>query len=144
VISVAKPAIDVEIAGHSVQVSNPDKVYFPARGETKLDLVHSYLAVSEGALRGVDERPAVLKRFPDGTLGDPNFCETVPEKRPDRLETVRVSFPSGRSADELCPVDAAHLVWTVNLGCLDRNPWRVRRDDVAYSLEPLLELAAAS
>ena len=92
-ISVPTPAIDVEIAGRTVRVSNPDKVYFPARGETKLDLVHYYLAVSDGALRGVFERPTVLKRFPDGALGEPFFQKRVPPKRPDWLETVLVTFP---------------------------------------------------
>ena len=118
----------------------PDKVYFPARGETKLDLVHYYLAVSDGALRGVFERPTVLKRFPDGALGEPFFQKRVPAKRPDWLETVLVTFPSGRSADELCPVDAAHLVWAVNLGCLDLNPWPVRRDDVDHPDELRVDL----
>ena len=139
-ISVPTPAIEVEVAGRTVRVSNPDKVYFPARGETKLDLVHYYLAVSEGALRGVFERPTVLKRFPDGALGEPFFQKRVPAKRPDWLETVLVTFPSGRSADELCPVDAAHLVWAVNLGCLDLNPWPVRRDDVDHPDELRVDL----
>ena len=96
--------------------------------------------MSDGALRGVFERPTVLKRFPDGALGEPFFQKRVPQKRPDWLETVRVTFPSGRSADELCPVDAAHLVWAVNLGCLDLNPWPVRRDDVDHPDELRVDL----
>ena len=106
---MATPAVEVEVDGIAVRVSNPDKVFFPTRGETKLDLVNYYLAVGEGALRGVFERPTVLKRFPDGALGEPFFQKRVPEKRPEWLETVRVTFPSGRSADELCPVDLAHI-----------------------------------
>ena len=137
---MATPAVEVEVDGIPVRVSNPDKVFFPARGETKLDLVHYYLAVGEGALRGVYERPTVLKRFPDGALGEPFFQKRVPEKRPDWLETVTVSFPSGRSADELCPVNVAHLVWAVNLGCLDLNPWPVRRGDVDHPDELRVDL----
>ena len=127
---MATPAVEIDVDGTPVRVSNPDKVYFPARGDTKLDLVNYYLAVGPGALRGVFERPTVLKRFPDGALGEPFFQKRVPEKRPEWLETVRVHFPSGRSADELCPVDVAHIIWAVNLGCLDLNPWPVRRTDV--------------
>jgi len=137
---MATPAVEVEVDGIPVRVSNPDKVFFPARGETKLDLVHYYLAVGEGALRGVYERPTVLKRFPDGALGEPFFQKRVPEKRPEWLETVTVSFPSGRSADELCPVNVAHLVWAVNLGCLDLNPWPVRRGDVDHPDELRVDL----
>ena len=137
---MATPAVEVEVDGIPVRVSNPDKVFFPARGETKLDLVHYYLAVGEGALRGVYERPTVLKRFPDGALGEPFFQKRVPEKRPEWLETVTVSFPSGRSADELCPVNVAHLVWAMNLGCLDLNPWPVRRGDVDHPDELRVDL----
>ncbi|MDQ1429907.1 MAG: hypothetical protein QOF40_509 [Actinomycetota bacterium] len=137
---MATPAVEVEVDGIPVRVSNPDKVYFPARGETKLDLVQYYLAVGEAALRGVYERPTVLKRFPDGALGEPFFQKRVPEKRPDWLETVTVSFPSGRSADELCPVNVAHIVWAVNLGCLDLNPWPVRRGDVDHPDELRVDL----
>jgi len=127
---MASPFTEVEAAGHTVRVSNPEKVFFPARGETKLDLVRYYLAVGDGALRGVFERPTVMKRYPNGATGDFFFQKRVPASHPDWLETVRVSFPSGRSADELCPVDVAHIAWAVNLGCLDLNPWPVRRRDV--------------
>jgi DNA ligase D len=137
---MATPAVELEADGRTVRLSNPDKVFFPARGETKLDLARYYLAVGEGALRGVYERPTVLKRFPDGALGEPFFQKRVPEKRPEWLETVRVTFPSGRSADELCPVDVAHLVWAVNLGCLDLNPWAVRRTDVDHPDELRVDL----
>jgi DNA ligase D len=134
------PAVELDVAGRAVRVTNPDKVFFPARGETKLDLAEYYLAVGDGALRGVFERPTVLKRFPDGALGEPFFQKRVPEKRPEWLETVRVTFPSGRSADELCPVDVAHLIWAVNLGCLDLNPWAVRRADVDHPDELRVDL----
>jgi DNA ligase D len=124
------PAVEIEVDGREVRVSNPDKVFFPARGETKLDLVQYYLAVGDGALRGVARRPTVLKRYPDGATGEPFFQKRVPKGAPVWLDTVRVTFPSGRHADELCPTDVAHIVWAVNLGCLDLNPWAVRRDDV--------------
>ncbi len=134
------PFTELEAAGRSVRITNPDKVFFPARGETKLDLARYYLAVGDGALRGVFERPTVLKRYPDGATGKPFFQKRVPEKRPEWLETVRVTFPSGRTADELCPVDVAHLLWAVNLGCLDLNPWAVRRGDVDHPDELRVDL----
>lgn len=131
---------ELDVEGRTVRLSNPSKVFFPARGETKLDLAEYYLAVGEGALRGVYERPTVLKRYPDGATGEPFFQKRVPEKRPEWLETVRVTFPSGRWADELCPVDVAHLLWAVNLGCLDLNPWAVRREDVDHPDELRVDL----
>ena len=124
------PAVEIEVAGREVRVSNPDKVFFPARGETKLDLVKYYLAVGDGALRGEFQRATVLKRYPDGATGEPFFQKRVPPSSPIWLDTVRVTFPSGRHADELCPTDVAHIIWAVNLGCLDLNPWAVRRADV--------------
>src|SRR6478736_1004422 len=126
----ASPFVELEVSGHTVKVTNPDKVFFPARGETKLDLARYYVAVGEGALRGVRERPTVLKRYPNGATEEPFFQKRVPPQRPEWIETVRVAFPSGRHADELCPVDVAHVIWAANLGCLDLNPWAVRRADV--------------
>jgi DNA ligase D len=137
---VPSPFTELEVAGRTVKVTNPDKVFFPARGETKLDLAQYYLAVGDGALRGVLERPTVLKRYPDGSTGKPFFQKRVPDKRPDWLETVQVTFPSGRVADELCPVDVAHLIWAVNLGCLDLNPWQVRRRDLDHPDELRVDL----
>ncbi len=131
----------VEIDGRQVRVTNPAKVFFSARGETKFDLVEYYLAVGEGALRGVYERPTVLKRFPNGAEGEFFYQKRAPVKgRPDWLQTVTVDFPSGRSAEELCPVDIAHLVYAVNLGCLDLNPWPVRRGDVDHPDELRIDL----
>jgi DNA ligase D-like protein (predicted polymerase) len=137
---VATEYTELDVEGRTVRLSNPSKVFFPARGETKLDLAEYYLAVGEGALRGVYERPTVLKRYPDGATGEPFFQKRVPEKRPEWLETVRVTFPSGRWADELCPVDVAHLIWAVNLGCLDLNPCAVRREDVDHPDELRVDL----
>jgi DNA ligase D len=133
------PAV-IEVDGIEVTVSHPDKVYFSARGETKLDLVEYYRSVGSGALRGVYERPTVLKRYPGGAASEPFFQKRVPASRPSWLETVRVTFPSGRDAEELCPVNVAHLVWAVNLGCLDLNPWPVRRGDLDHPDELRIDL----
>ena len=103
----ASPFVELDVSGHTVKVTNSDKVFFPARGETKLDLARYFVAVGEGALRGVRERPTVLKRYPNGATEEPFFQKRVPPQRPEWIETVRVSFPSGRHADELCPVDVA-------------------------------------
>jgi DNA ligase D len=130
----------VEVSGHTLAISNPEKVFFSARGETKLDLVKYYLVVGEGALVGVRERPTVLKRFPNGAEGEFFFQKRVPEKRPEWLETVTIRFPSGRSAEELCPIDVAHIIWAVNLGCLELNPWPVRRRDVDHPDELRVDL----
>jgi DNA ligase D len=137
---VATVHTEVEADGRKVRISNPDKVFFPARGETKLDLVRYYLAVGAGALRGVRERPTVLKRYPNGAAGEFFYQKRVPSPLPEWLETVTVTFPSGRSATELCPIDVAHLVWAANLGCLDLNPWAVRRSDVDHPDELRVDL----
>lgn len=137
---MASPFTLVEVAGREVKVTNPAKVYFPAHGETKLDLVEHYLLVGEGALRGVFRRPTVLKRFPDGAMGEMFFQKRVPAKRPDWLQTATVAFPSGRTAEELCPSDLAHLIWAVNLGCLDMNPWAVRKWDLDHPDELRVDL----
>jgi DNA ligase D len=137
---MAKETAEVEVDGRRVSVTNPSKVFFSARGETKLDLVHYYLAVGEGALRGVYERPTVLKRYPDGAEGEFFYQKRVPASRPDWLETVTVAFPSGRTAEELCPTEVAHLVWAANAGCLDLNPWAVRRADLDHPDELRVDL----
>ena len=134
------PSEELEVAGHTVTISNPDKVFFPARGETKLDLARYYVGVGPGALLGVLRRPTVLKRFPNGATGEFFFQKRVPEGRPPWLSTVTVAFPSGREAEELCPIDVAHLVWAVNLGCLDLNPWPVRSEDLDHPDELRVDL----
>jgi bifunctional non-homologous end joining protein LigD len=120
----------LELNGHEVKVSNPDKIFFPEIGVTKLDLVNYYLAVAPGAIRGVYDRPTSLKRFPNGAGGDFFFQKRVPTPRPEWIQTAIVRFPSGRSAEFLTIVDEAHLVWAINLGCIDLNPWPVRRTDL--------------
>ena len=104
----------------------PDKVFFPVAGYTKLDLVNYYLAVADGALRGVMRRPMVLKRFVNGADKEPFFQKRAPDNAAAGIETAHITFPSGRTADLAVCDDAADLAWVVNLGCLDLNPWPVR------------------
>src|SRR5260370_24318286 len=122
----------VEAAGREVVITNPQKVFFPRAGHTKLDLVKYYAAVAEGALRGIAARPIVLKRYVDGAEGEPFFQKRAPEQHPDWVETVELRFPSGRSARELVVRDAAQLLWIVNLGCIDLNPHPVRAADLDH------------
>jgi bifunctional non-homologous end joining protein LigD len=130
----------LEVCGHSVRISKPEKVFFPARGHTKLDLARYYLECEEAVLRGLRERPTVLKRWVDGVQGDPFFQKRVPQGAPEWLQTATVTFPSGRHARELVPNDAAHLLWGVNLGVIDWNPWAVRRADLDHPDELRVDL----
>jgi DNA ligase D-like protein (predicted polymerase) len=130
----------LEIAGHEVTVSNPDKLYFPKAGHTKLDLVKYYVAVAEGALRGVRDRPMALKRFVDGAEGQFFFQKRAPDKLPAWVTTAQLTFPSGRVADEVVLHDAAGLAWVANLGCIDLNPHPVRADDLDHPDELRVDL----
>jgi bifunctional non-homologous end joining protein LigD len=130
----------VEVAGRQVPVSNPGKVYFPQTGHTKLDLVRYYLAVADGALRGVAGRPMVLKRFVNGADQEAFFQKRAPSTRPDWIETVELSFPSGRTAEEVVLRDAAGLAWVANLGCIDLNPHPVRASDLDHPDELRVDL----
>jgi DNA ligase D-like protein (predicted polymerase) len=122
----------VHADGRAVHVTNPTKVFFPDLGVTKIDLVRYYLAVAPGALVGCRDRPTMLKRHPNGVGGDFFYQKRVPRHRPEWIETVTVNFPSGRSAEFLSVRDSAHLAWAINLGCIDLNPWPVRRSDVDH------------
>lgn len=127
----AGSAVQVQAGGRDVRVSSPDKVYFPERGFTKLDVVNYYLAVGEGILRALRERPTTLQRFPEGVGGEMFFQKRVPQRGvPPWLETVEIAFPSGRKADELCPVDLGHVAWAAQMGTIVFHPWPVRRSDV--------------
>jgi bifunctional non-homologous end joining protein LigD len=130
----------LEVAGVTVAVSNPDKVFFPRTGHTKLDLVRYYLSVADGALRGVAGRPMILKRFVHGADGEAFFQKRAPDRRPDWIETVELSFPSGRTAEEVVVRDAAQLTWVVNLGCVDLNPHPVRAEDLDHPDELRVDL----
>ena len=128
------------INGREVTVSNPRKVYFPETGHTKLDLVNYYLAVAEGALRGAGGRPMALKRFVDGAAGQPFFQKRAPENVPEFIRTATLTFPSGRTADEIVIDDAAGLAWVDNLGCIDLNPHPVRAEDLDHPDELRVDL----
>ena len=130
----------LEIGGREVAVSNPDKVYFPQPGYTKLDLVRYFLAVADGALRGVRERPMALKRFVNGAEGEAFFQKRAPASVPDFVSTVELAFPSGRTADEVVVSNRAALAWVVNLGCIDLNPHPIRADDVHHPDELRVDL----
>jgi DNA ligase D-like protein (predicted polymerase) len=130
----------IEVAGRAVTISNPDKVYFPRSGHTKLDLVRYYLSVADGALVGVRGRPMVLKRFVHGAEGEAFFQKRAPANRPDWLDTVVLSFPSGRTAEEIVVSDAAGLAWVANLGCIDLNPHPIRGDDLDHPDELRVDL----
>ena len=134
------PFVELEVGERLVKVTNPDKVYFSARGETKLDLVEYYLAVGDGIVRALYERPTQLKRHPDGAEGEAIYQKRVPEKRPEWIETARVTFPSGRHADELCVTELAHVIWAANLGTLDFHPWPSRRTDVEHPDELRIDI----
>jgi DNA ligase D-like protein (predicted polymerase) len=134
----------IQVAGREVRVSNPSKMFFPDAGLTKLDLVNYYVECAEPAIRHLRERPTTLKRWVNGVTGEFFFQKRVPPSAPAWLTTATVRFPSGRSARELVVSDAAHLVWGVNLGVIDWNPWPVRRrdldrpDELRVDLDPTL------
>jgi bifunctional non-homologous end joining protein LigD len=130
----------LEVAGRQVTISNPDKIFFPKTGHTKLDLVRYYMAVADGALRGVGGRPMALKRFVNGAEGEAFFQKRAPTSRPEWVETVELSFPSGRTAEEIVVRDAAQLAWIINLGCIDLNPHPVRAGDLDHPDELRVDL----
>ncbi len=128
------------VDGREVAVSNPDKLFFPAARITKLELVRYYLAVADGAVRGVRDRPMALKRFVDGAEGEFFFQKRAPASRPGWIDVVELRFPSGRSAEEIVVRDAAQLAWVVNLGCIDLNPHPVRDRDLEHPDELRVDL----
>jgi DNA ligase D-like protein (predicted polymerase) len=130
----------VKVDGREIQISNPRKVLFPQAGHTKLDLVRYYLAVSEGALRANGGRPNVLVRYPNGIDGEFFYQKRAPTARPAWIEVVSLRFPSGRSAEEVVPRDAATLVWMANLACLELHPHPVRAEDLDHPDELRVDL----
>jgi bifunctional non-homologous end joining protein LigD len=126
--------------GHEVTISNPGKLFFADAGITKLDLVNYYLAVRDGALLGVRDRPMALKRFVNGAEGEAFFQKRAPKSVPSFVRTVELSFPSGRTADEVVVDNAAALAWIVNLGCIDLNPHPVRSGDLDHPDELRVDL----
>jgi len=130
----------LQIEGREIAISNPDKVFFPQPGYTKLDLVRYYLAVADGALRGAGGRPMALKRYVNGIEGEFFYQKRAPEARPLWMEVVELKFPSGRSAREFVLRDPAQLAWIVNLGCVDLHPHPVRADDLEHPDELRVDL----
>src|SRR5712692_9744671 len=128
------------VAGREIVVSNPAKVLFPKPKYTKLDLVRYYVAVAEGALRGAGGRPNVLVRYPNGITGEFFYQKRAPESRPPWIDVVTLSFPSGRTAEEVVPRDAAALAWLANLACLELHPHPVRADDLDHPDELRVDL----
>jgi bifunctional non-homologous end joining protein LigD len=128
------------IEGHQVPISNPDKILFPQPKHTKLDLVRYYLAVAPGALRGAGGRPNMLVRYPNGVSGEHFYQKRAPTSRPEWIEVVSLQFPSGRSADEVVPRDAAALAWLANLACLELHPHPVRAEDLDHPDELRVDL----
>ena len=127
---MATDAVELEVGDRTVRISNPGRVYFPARGETKLDLARYYIAVGDGIVRALRERPCMMHRFPAGVAGEKVHQKRIPGGAPPWLETVRVDFPRyGRHADELCVTELASVVWAVQMSTVEFHPWNSRRAD---------------
>jgi DNA ligase D len=125
------PSIEIEVGDRDVRISNPDRVYFPARGESKLDLVNYYLSVGDGIVNALRERPCMLHRFPEGVSGEKVHQKRVPQGAPPWIETVRVKFPRyNRTADELCVTELAQVIWAVQMSTVEFHPWNSRKADV--------------
>src|SRR3954465_4720599 len=124
------PAVEIEVGDRDVRISNPDRVYFPARGETKLDLVRYYVTVGDGIVRALSERPCMLHRYPKGVDGQKVHQKRIPSGAPPWVETVRVDFPRyGRHAYELCVTELASVIWAVQMSTVEFHPWNSRRAD---------------
>jgi DNA ligase D len=125
------PAEEIEIAGHLVRLTSPDKVCFPRKGYTKRDVFEYYRSIGDGIMRALRDRPTTLQRFPDGIEGEMFFQKRIPTRGvPPWIQTAKINFPSGRTADELCPADLAHVAWAAQMGTIVFHPWPVRRDAV--------------
>jgi DNA ligase D len=125
-----REAVELAVGDRTVQVSSPDRVYFSVRGETKLDLARYYISVGDGIVRALRERPCMLHRFPRGVDGDKVHQKRLPPGAPAWIDTVRVDFPSGRHADELCVTELASVIWAVQMSTVEFHPWNSRRADV--------------
>ncbi|MET7639944.1 non-homologous end-joining DNA ligase [Streptomyces sp. NPDC005438] len=137
---MAAEARELTVGGRAVRVSHPEKLYYPQRGFTKGDVADYYAAVGEGILRALRDRPTTMERYPEGAAGDSFFQKRAPKNIPAWIPTGRISFPSGRYADEMCPTEPAAVVWAANLGCLTFHPWPVRRGRVDHPDELRVDL----
>ena len=133
-------AVVIEAAGREVSITSPDKVFFKATGETKLDLVRYYLAVEEPLMRAMGGRPVLMQRFPNGAGGPNFFQKRVPKNAPDWLETTIVETVNGTESNAMVAADVAHIAWAVNLGCLGFHVWPFKADDNAHADELRLDL----
>src|SRR6478735_4786287 len=136
----SSPTQTLRVHDRDVLITNPDKVLFTTAGYTKLDVVRYYLGVADGALRGSGDRPNVLVRYPNGVGGEFFYQKRAPDSRPDWVEVVSLRFPSGRTAEEVVPRDAATLAWMANLACLELHPHPVRADDLDHPDELRVDL----
>jgi DNA ligase D len=136
----AKEVVELEVAGHPVRITSPDKVFFDERGDTKLDLVRYYQAVEEPLMRTMVGRPTLMQRFPEGASGKSFFQKRVPNGAPDWLETMVVSTPNGTTSNALVARDLAHILWAVNMGCLGFHTWPSTREDPDHSDELRIDL----
>lgn len=138
---MASPAVEIEVESRVVRVSNPDRVYFPEIGATKLDLVEYYLAVGEGIVNALQERPCMLHRFPKGLAGEKVHQKRLPAGAPDWVETVELFFPRWkRTADELCVTEVASVIWAVQMSTVEFHPWNSRRGAVEQPDEWRIDL----
>lgn len=135
----AEPVV-LDLAGHEVQVTNPDKVFFAERRETKLDLIRYYLAVAEPLMRAMGGRPTLLERYPHGTQGSSFFQKRVPKGAPEWLQTLTVSTPNGTTSNAMVAADVAHVVWAANTGCLGFHVWPSRASDPDHADELRIDL----
>jgi DNA ligase D len=142
----ASPSVELVVGDRTVRISNPDRVYFPARGETKLDLARYYLSVGDGIVRALRERPTMMHRFPEGVSGEKVHQKRLPRGAPPWVETVQVSFPRyNRTADELCVTELASVIWAVQMSTVEFHPWNSRRvdterpDEWRIDLDPMPE-----
>lgn len=133
-------AVELDADGRAVRLSSPDKVYFPQKGYTKRDVAEYFLSVGAGITRALRDRPTTLQRFVDGVDGDFFYQKRAPKNLPDWIPTARITFPSGRPADEICPTELAAVLWAANLGTLTFHPWPVRRADTDHPDELRIDL----
>jgi bifunctional non-homologous end joining protein LigD len=137
---MAEAAEVIEVAGREIKVTNPSKVFFPALGVTKLDLVRYYLSVAPGVMTGMRGRPTLLKRHPNGVEGEHFYQKRAPKVRPEWIQTATVTFPSMRTADYIVMADEAHLAWIANLGCIELHQWPARVPDLDHPDELRVDL----
>ncbi|MDX6285332.1 MAG: hypothetical protein QOG53_817 [Frankiales bacterium] len=141
---MASPFVIVEVPGphgtREVKITNPDRIYFPALGLSKLDIAHYYMSVGDGIVRALYERPCMLHRHPDGVEGEKIYQKRLPKGAPEWVQTVEVSFPSGRTADELCVTELGSVVWAVQMSTVEFHPWHTRRDHVEKPDELRIDL----